>query len=76
MKRKVLEYIAAHPHSNANTVAQNLDLPALDVLKTIHELERKAYVKMDVPVPLSTFNDNSNYYSATGKPFNESEDEN
>ena len=76
MKKKVYEFIKTHPHSSANKVAASLDLPGFEVLKAIHELEKKAYLKMDTPVPLSQTNDNSNYYSATGKPFVESEDKN
>ena len=75
MKKKVFEYIAAHPHSDVNAIAQGLSLPGLDVLKAIHELERKSYVKLDSPIPLSTFKKNSDYYSATGKQFVESSDE-
>lgn len=76
MKKKVYDFIKTHPHSSSNAVAQALDLPGFEVLKAIHELEKKAYLKMDTPVPLSQTNDNSNYYSATGKPFGESEDKN
>ena len=75
MKKKIYDYISTHPHSRADTVAQSLDLPGLDVLKAIHELKRKAYLKLDAPVLLSPTNDDSNYYSATGKPYPEDEDD-
>lgn len=77
MKKRVLDYIINHPHSSANATAQSLNLPGLDVLRVIHELNRESYIKMDSSVPLSPNNpDNSNYYTATGKKYIEGKDEN
>lgn len=76
MKKRVLDYITVHPHSSAVAVAQSLNLPGLDALRLIHELERECYLKMDTPVPLSPDNKhNSNYYTATGKKYIENKDE-
>ena len=74
MKKKVYNFIKSHPHSSANKVAVSLNLPGLDVLKTIHELMKESFLKMDSPIPLSPGNDNSNYYTVTGKPYPEDED--
>ena len=76
MEKRILDYITAHPHSSANAVAQTLDLPGLSVLKVIHELKGRSYLKLDTPAPLSPTNDSSNYFSATGKHFSKYEDEN
>lgn len=73
MKRKVFEYIEAHPYSSANDVAESLDLPGLEVQKAIRELKNDSYIKLHSPVPLSPDNKCSNYYSVTGKPFPKNE---
>lgn len=71
MKKEIYEFIHSNPHVSIHKVADCLNLKEIDVFETINELCNENYVQMDTPVPLSLNNDESSYYSATGKMFRE-----
>lgn len=69
MKKSVYEYICTHSGTDIHAVAKALNLDEMQVLKVINELLKESYIKMETPIPLGTSNQDSCFYSATGKAF-------
>ena len=69
MKKEVYEKIQSNKGISINEIAEQINYSDLDVLKTVEELTRDGYVKMDDPVPLNESNSCSCYYSVTDRKF-------
>lgn len=67
--KKVYEYIKENKIVAVNEVAIALNITGTDVLSMIEELRTDGYVKMISPVPLSTDNNESCYYTRTDKEY-------
>ena len=67
MKKKIYDYVCNHSHSSIHEIASALDMQELEALRIVHILMKAGYVRMDSPVPISSTNSDSCYYSATGK---------
>ena len=64
MKKKVYDYIAAHPYSTANQCAEALQINGLDAMKLIHTLRQDGYLKSTVlPLENDLSSNTSNFYS-------------
>ncbi len=69
MKKYVYDYILSNPHVSIHEIASALAIQELETLKLVRILEKDGYVRMDSPIPLSQANNNSCFYSATGKEY-------
>lgn len=69
MKKSVFNYVLNHRNTDIHAIAKALNLEEMQVLKVINELIKDSYIQMDTPTPLCTNNQNSCYYSVTGKQF-------
>lgn len=69
IKEEIYNYLTTNSHSTIDKIANELKIDSFLVLSTINELIEKGCVKMDEPVPLSLSNNNSCYYSCTGKDY-------
>ena len=74
MKKKVHDYIAAHPYSTVNQCADALQINGLEAMKYIHTLRQEGYLKITVlPLGNAYTSDNSNFYTVckenTDNPF-------
>ena len=67
MKKRVYDYICNHSHSSIHEIASALDMQELEALRIVHILMKEGHVRMDSPVPISSTNSDSCYYSVTGK---------
>ena len=64
MKKRVYDYIAAHPCSTANQCAEALQINGLEAIKLIHVLRQDGYLKNTVlPLGNTYAADNSNFYT-------------
>lgn len=69
MKKKIYDYICKHDHVCVPEISKALNSDGLKVLRIVNELSRDGYIEMSAIVPLGPNNDNSCYYSATGKKY-------
>ncbi len=69
IKKEIYNYLATNSHASVNIIAKELKIEGNKVLLYLNELIKQGYVKMDEPVPLSLSNNNSCYYSCTGKDY-------
>ena len=73
MKKKVYDYIAAHPCSTANQCAEALQINGLEAMKLIHALRQEGYLKSTIlPLDNGISSYNSNFYSVR-KAYQETE---
>ena len=69
VKRKIYEHIKNKGPVTATSIAKNLDLLGIDVLRIVEGLAGEGFVKRCPPLPLDTKNDVSCLYVATKKEY-------
>ena len=66
---KVYKYIRENKIASVNDVAIALNIAGTYVLSVVEELSSNGYIKIISPVPLSTDNNESCYYTTTDKEY-------
>ena len=75
MKKKIYSYVKEHPSCSLFDIEADLDLHGTEVMRMLRELRKDAYIRIEV-YPVKPNQQTSHFYTATGKPFVDSQAEN
>ncbi len=69
MNKKIYNYMYAKRCFSIHDISKSLHIGEFEVLKIINNFIIYGIVKLETPIPLGINNDNSCYYSLTGKRY-------